>query len=153
MTTQDHTNMHIIENARAKDAILGDHLTWVWKREVNGMTVIERREGIFHHRDAYGMCRSEDGRWITYGEGDGITLTIRREKQPDTIFQTRKTVIIPADNRNFIEAVVCGKTWRTQKAVLGIGGYWYGIWTSDSEIRKCIAREKVIIGTWKVRKN
>ena len=65
---------------------------------------------------------------------------------------TPRTVIVPADGCEYIEAVVSGVVWRTREAVLGLDGRWHGAWrvgsgrlavesTSSDSITPC---------TWKV---
>ena len=71
-------DVQVIENARLKDVRPGDHVTWDDVEEERGMTITTRREGIAHHRDLDGDWWTEDGMWITFGESEGDTLTIRR---------------------------------------------------------------------------
>ena len=74
-------NIHIIENATLDDVLPGDHITWEVTETIRGLTSASRREGIAHHRDVSGDWCTEEDRWITDGEGEGITLTIRRAVQ------------------------------------------------------------------------
>ena len=72
-----------IENATRDDVCPGDHITWEESRVYYGVTAFERHEGIAHHRDSYGdWCTEEDGQ-LTRGEGEGITITIRRPAAQD----------------------------------------------------------------------
>ena len=69
-------NMQVIENATRNDVRSGDHLTWKWVQEIDGVTVRSSHEGIAHHQDEYGDWWTEGGMWLT-SVGAG-TLTIRR---------------------------------------------------------------------------
>ena len=84
MTTTE-PRMQTTENATRDDVRPGDHITWEEGRVYYGVTAFERHEGIahHHHRDSYGdWCTEEDGQ-LTRGEGEGITLTIRRPAAQD----------------------------------------------------------------------
>lgn len=70
-----------IENASLDDVRFGDHITWEEGRVYYGVTAFERHEGIAHHRDSYGDWCTEEYGQITRGEGEGITITIRRAVQ------------------------------------------------------------------------
>ena len=70
-----------IENATRDDVRPGDHITWEYFEESGGVTIFERREGIAHRRDSEGDWWPEGDKCITFGEGEGITLTIRRAVQ------------------------------------------------------------------------
>lgn len=72
-----------IENATRDDVRPGDHITWTHVEEIDGGTITERREGIAYHLDSEGDWWAEDGTWLTDGEGEGITLTIRRPAPQD----------------------------------------------------------------------
>ena len=71
-------NVKIIENASLDEVRPGDHLTWEHTREVDGVTVTVRREGVAGARYGNADWYTKDGMWITEGEGEGVTLTIRR---------------------------------------------------------------------------
>ena len=71
-------NMQIIENATLDAGRSGDHIVWEHTETFHGVTRTVRREGIAHHRDQEGDWCTEEGRWITNGEGEDIILTIRR---------------------------------------------------------------------------
>ena len=71
-------NVKIIENATRDDVRPGDHLTWEWTDERGGLIYLERRGGTAHFRDEGGDWRTKDGQWITHGESEDITITIRR---------------------------------------------------------------------------
>ena len=68
----------IIKNARLDDVIPGDHLVWEYTREVDGVTITARREGVAGARYGNADWYTKDGMWITEGEGERVTLTIRR---------------------------------------------------------------------------
>lgn len=71
-------NVQIIENAALDAGRSGDHIVWEHTETLHGVTRTVRREGIAHHRDQEGDWCTEEDRWITNGEGEGVTLTIRR---------------------------------------------------------------------------
>ena len=71
-------NVQIIENATHDHIQPGDHVVFLHTWERGCLTVIERCGGIAHHRDINGDWRTERGARITNGEGEGVTLTIRR---------------------------------------------------------------------------
>ena len=72
-----------IENATCDDVRPGDHITWTRVKEIDGVIITERREGIAYHLDSEGDWWAQDGVWLTFGEGEGITLTIRRPAAQD----------------------------------------------------------------------
>ena len=78
MNENTNPDVKTIENATGDDVRPGDHVTWDDVEEERGMTITTRREGIAHHRDLDGDWWTEDGMWITFGESEGDTLTIRR---------------------------------------------------------------------------
>ena len=71
-------NVEIIENAWLDDVRPGDHLTWDESRTLDGVTITNRREGIAGRRYGDDDWYTEEGMWITDGEFEGVTLTIRR---------------------------------------------------------------------------
>ncbi len=79
MTTHTDPNVQIIENARPEDVRPGDHIVWEHTETFRGVTRTVRREGIAHHREQLldDWVTGDDG-LITDGEGEDITLTIRR---------------------------------------------------------------------------
>ena len=70
-------NVQIIENARLDDVRPGDHLTWEYAREVGGVTIAVRREGVAAGRYGNADWYTKDGMWITE-VGFAGNLTIRR---------------------------------------------------------------------------
>ena len=70
-------NVKIIENATLDDVRPGDHLVWEYTREVDGVTITARREGIAACRYGNADWYTKDGLWITDVNFPG-TLTIRR---------------------------------------------------------------------------
>ena len=70
-------NMQIIENATLDDVRPGDHLVWEYAREVDGVTITVRREGVAGARYGNVDWYTKDGMWITDSR-QGDTLTIRR---------------------------------------------------------------------------
>ena len=74
---------HVIENARRKDVKRGDHITWTWFYEEDGVTLFEGRAGVARYTDVKGDWYNEQGMWLTEGDGDRTTLTIRRQRRQD----------------------------------------------------------------------
>lgn len=70
--------VQVIENASLDDVRPGDHITWDDVEEEHGATCTLRRKGIAHHRDKWGDWETAEGGLLTEGEGEGITITIRR---------------------------------------------------------------------------
>ena len=70
-------NVQVIENARLDDVIPGDHLVWEYTREVDGVTITVRREGVAGARYGNADWYTKDGMWITEANLAGA-LTIRR---------------------------------------------------------------------------
>ena len=70
-------NVQIIENASLDDVVPGDHLVWEYTREVDGVTITARREGIAACRYGNADWYTKDGMWMTDSR-QGDTLTIRR---------------------------------------------------------------------------
>ena len=70
-------NVQVIENARLDDVQSGDHLTWEHTREVDGVTITVRREGVAGARYGNVDWYTKDGMWITDSR-QGDALTIRR---------------------------------------------------------------------------
>ena len=73
----DEKNVQIIENARLDDVRPGDHLTWEYAREVDGVTITVRREGVAAGRYGNADWYTKAGMWITE-VGFAGSLTIRR---------------------------------------------------------------------------
>ena len=70
-------NVQVIKNARLDDVQPGDHLTWEHTREVDGVTITVRREGVAGARYGNADWYTKDGMWITE-VGHAGALTIRR---------------------------------------------------------------------------
>lgn len=71
-------NVQVIKNARLYDVRPGDYIIWEYTREVDGVTITVHREGVAGARYGNADWYTKDGMWITEGEGEGITITIRR---------------------------------------------------------------------------
>lgn len=144
MNTRTDTNVKIIENATRADVRSGDHLTWKWAQEIDGVTVKSSHEGIAHHQDEYGDWWTEGGMWLT-SVGAG-TLTIRRPVQE--LPTASCAVIVPADGCEFILVTDAGG-WAFERMTYSAEhDRWYGM-TKRGAIAMCIA-EQIIPGTWKV---
>lgn len=151
MNEKNDPNVQIIENATRDDVRPGDHITWELNKRPDGATITERREGTAHHRDSFGdWWTDEGGVWLTLGAGEGVTITIRRPVQD--VPTEPGTVIVPAEGREFIEAVVGGIVWYANEAVLGPDARWHGIWRGGwgSMPIGYVAPGLITPGTWKV---
>ena len=148
MNEKNDPNVQVIENATRDDVRPGDHLILETPRLWRDVTITTRREGIAHHRDGDGDWCTEDGVWLTDFSDASGTLTIRRPvKELPT---TPRTVIVPADGHEYIEAVVSGVVWRTREAVLGLDGRWHGVWRAGSVAVGSTSADSITPGTWKV---
>ena len=78
MNENTKTDVQIIENARLDDVRPGDHVVWEESDTERGVTSIIHREGVAHDRDSQGDWCTEEGLYITAGEGEDVTLTLRR---------------------------------------------------------------------------
>ena len=145
-TAHTEPNMQIIENASSKDVRSGDHLTWKWVQEIDGVTVKSSHEGIAHHQDEYGIWWTEGGMWLT--SGDAGTLTIRRHAQD--LPTNPGAVIIPADGHEYIEATMRGETVRAREATRSGSGGWYAAWRSGEQTSGLASSREITPGTWKV---
>ena len=150
MNEKNDPNVQVIENATRDDVRPGDHLILETPRLWRDVTITTRREGIAHHRDGDGdgdWC-TEDGVWLTDFSDASGTLTIRRPvKELPT---TPRTVIVPADGHEYIEAVVSGVVWRTREAVLGLDGRWHGVWRAGLVAVGSTSADSITPVTWKV---
>ena len=70
-------NVQIIENVTLDDIEPGDHVIWECAREFYGAIFATRREGIAYDQEDGDWCTETDMR-LTDGEGEGITIMIRR---------------------------------------------------------------------------
>ena len=150
MGNQNDPNVKIIKNATRDDVRPGDHVTWEYTGAREGVTTFERREGIAHHRDSDGDWCAEGGRYITYSEGYGRTITIRRTVQE---LPTKcGTVIVANDGHKFIKAEVDGIAHRAREAVLGANGLWYGAWrkAEGDGLLSAMFPEHISAPTWKL---
>ncbi|MCV7529057.1 hypothetical protein M3D01_004100 [Micrococcus luteus] len=83
------------------------------------------------------------------GIRDVGTWYVRRTVQE--LPTTPRTVIVPADGHEYIEAVVSGAVWRTREAVLGLDGRWHGAWRVGSGrlAVESTGSDSITPGTWK----
>ena len=147
MNEKNDPNVQVIENATCDDVRPGDHVIWECAREFYGVTTTNRREGIAAHRRPNGNWSTAAGRDITYGEDEGVTITIRRPvKELPT---TPRTVIVPADGHEYIEAVVSGVVWRTREAILSSDGRWHGVWRAGQVAVGSTSADSITPDTWK----
>lgn len=149
MDELNNQNVKIINNATRDDVRPGDHLTWARTTEYSGgVTVTERREGIAHERDWDGDWLTKGGLWITDGEGEGITLTIRPVQELPT---EDGADIVPAEGHEYITATIGRRTYRAREAMLA-GDRWHAVWrTADGrQVRYSVRSRYINPGTWKV---
>lgn len=78
MSEQTESTIVTIEDATRDDGEPGDYIIWTKSRESDGVTTTVRREGIAHHRSSDGDWCTDEGMRITFGEGEGIAVTIHR---------------------------------------------------------------------------
>ena len=147
MKEQNEPNAQTIENATPDEVRQGDHITWERTDERGGLIYLERRGGTAHFRDEGGDWRTKDGQWITHGEGEGITLTIRRPVQD--LPTEPGTVLDPADGHEYITATVGGVTYRAREAILLEPDHWHAAWRSDEGVLPYVIAERIDPGTWK----
>lgn len=147
----DDSNLKTIENACLDDVLGGEHLTWTRTKELGGVIITERREGIAEFLDDDGDWHAEGSGWITDGEGEGITLTIHRPAVPELPTKCG-TVIVANDGHKFIKAEVDGIAHRAREAVLGANGWWYGAWrkAEGDGLLSAMFPEHISAPTWKV---
>lgn len=150
MNEKKDPNVQIIKNATRDDVQPGDHLVWVSRRAAGDATTTVRREGIAHHIDSDldGDWRTESGRWLTDGEGEGITLTIRRAVKELPV--KPGVVIVVNDGHDYITAMSGGETYRAREAILIGENQWYAAWRSDEGVLIYVTPERIDAGTWKV---
>ena len=77
MNENTNPGVQVIEDASLDDVLPGDDLTWEYTREVDGVTITVRREGVAGARYGDADWYTKDGMWITEANHAG-TLTIRR---------------------------------------------------------------------------
>ena len=139
--------MQTITPATLDDGRPGDHITWEQTRVRYGLTITTRREGIAHRRDGDGDWCTAEGGWLTDGEGEGITLTIRRPVQD--VPTEPGTVLEPADGHEYITATAGGVTYRAREAILLDPDHWHAAWRSDEAVMPYIISERIDADTWK----
>lgn len=152
MDELNNQNVKVIENATAEMVREGDRLTRRSAGQYGSVTTVETREGVASYRDGHGDWFTADGIWLTDGEGEGVTLTIRRpiRKLP----KSSTSVIVTNDGGEAIEAAYMGSTWRANEAILGADGRWYGVWRRASsgwapQTIPAMAPYNITPNTWK----
>ena len=148
MTTHHEPIVKTIENATRDDVRAGDHVLRETAMTEYGVTRTVRREGIAHRRDSNGDWRTIKGGWLTDGEGEGDTLTIRRTVQE--LPTGLGAVIVAKEGGGGIEATVLGRVWHAREAVFGAGGRWHGVWRSTSGAISYATPDQITPGTWQV---
>ncbi|MCV7688155.1 hypothetical protein M3C66_009980 [Micrococcus luteus] len=150
MSEPNDSNVQVIENATRDDVRPGDHVTWEETRTVDGVTIVVRREGIAHRRYNAGDWCTDGDRIITMGEGEDVTITIRRPVQelPTALC----AVIVAKEEGGRIEAMTGAVVWYANEAVLGPDNRWRGVWRTDSGrvATSSVSPEDITPGTWKV---
>lgn len=145
------TRTETIENAALDDVRPGDHLTWtrVWERD--GVTANTSREGIAHRRGDDDDWWTKGGMYITNGEGEGVTLTIRRRAVKELPTKP-DTVIVPADGHKIVTATdpEDGTVWRTREAACLSRAHWAGVWRNEDGIVSSVMPGALIdADTWR----
>ena len=144
----DDNGARVITNATLDDVRPGDHLTWERRATWRGVDTVKRREGTAHFRvPVTGDWQTEDGEWITNGEGEGITLTIRRPSRGlSTVDQAR---IVPAPGHKTIVATLGGgRKFATTLAVYNARrDYWVADWreveSNGGEVMQTMPADKI----------
>lgn len=144
-------NVKTIENAALDDVRAGDYLIRTRTKKYGDADITEIREGTARHRNDAGIWCTEGGMWLAFGEGKGITLTIRRHVRE--LPTTPGTVIVANDGCEAIRAEIFGHVWHVSEAVLGGDGHWHGVWRGESGQGAigAVIPEAVISNTWKVK--
>ena len=149
MNEKNDPNVQVIENATRDDVRPGDHLTWTKTWTEDGVKITRRREGIAHHRDVDGDWWAKEGNYLTVGEGERITITIRRPAQE--LPTEDGAVIVPAGGGEFIggegarlfaRLTYSGQLRLWYGVVINGGPAWAALWYGEPE--------KIAPGTWKV---
>lgn len=115
---------------------------------------------LFADEDALRAAREEGWdqatRWIdSYQGGPNGRTTSARSENPYRPAPTRelptkfRTVIVPADGREYIEAEVDGTVWRTREAILGLDGRWHGVWRAGRVAVGSTSSDSITLDTWK----
>ena len=150
MTTHTDPNVETIKDASLDDVRASDHIVWEHTETFHGVARTVRHEGIAHHRDQEGDWCTEEGRWITNGEGEDIILTIRRTI-PEPPAEYDGVVLVPADGHKAITTKTGQEFARltfTTKQDL-----WYGpnlAARPGDWVIQTTAADRLTLGTWKV---
>ena len=111
------------------------------RQDLHGFT----RIAVVSRVDADGTAWTAEGGFI--GLIDVGTWHVRRAAQElPTKF---RTVIVPADGREYIEAEVDGTVWRTREAILGLDGRWHGVWRAGRVAVGSTSSDSITLDTWK----
>ena len=129
-------NVKVINNATRNDVRPGDRLLRRDVGQCGDVTVVETREGTASYRNVHGDWFSADDIWLTDGEGEGVTLTIRRAAQE--LPTEDGAVIVPADGREHIAT-----NEGVANALVHLAGKWYG---GAFQIEP----EQIVPGTWQL---
>ena len=121
-----------------------------------------------NHPDAAGLFADEDTiraareqgwdqatRWIdSYQGGPNGRTTSARSANPYRPVQELPTepgaVIVPADGREHIEAMIDGHTYYAREAIFSCSVLWLGVWRSIDSTAVSALPEDITPGTWKV---
>ena len=147
MSTTPEPRVQTIENAARADVRLDDHVTWEVTETLAGVTRTTRREGIAHHRDAFGNWCTKHGGDITIDEGEDVTITIRRPVQQ--LPTVPGDVIVTNDGHETITATHAGQTYHAREAVLLGGTNWLGAWRTEDCVHPYMSPASITPNTWK----
>lgn len=147
MSTTSEPRMQTIENATRDDVRPGDHIAWEATRTERGVSLTTRREGIAHYRDTFGNWCTKEGDDITIGEGEGVTIAIRRTVQP--LPTVPGDVIVTNDGHETITATHAGQTYHAREAVLLGGTNWLGAWRTEDCVHPYMSPASIAPDTWK----
>lgn len=110
--------------------------------DLNGVT----RIAVVSRVDADGTAWTAEGGFI--GLIDVGTWHVRPAAGRELPTKFR-TVIVPADGREYIEAEVDGIVWRTREAILGLDGRWHGVWRAGRVAVGSTSSDSITLDTWK----
>lgn len=112
------------------------------RQDLHGLT----RIAVVSRVDADGTAWTAEGGFI--GSIDVGTWYVRPAPTRE-LPTTPRTVIVPADGREYIEAEVDGIVWRTREAILGLHRRWHGVWRAGRVAVGSTSSDSITLDTWK----